>query len=103
MFSSNKISCEQFLIIWGASPPVAMILQSSPASARNLSSIPSSIHAVPNITPERMQSTVLVRIALFGARRSTAGRSAPLFVSASSEIPTPGAIAPPRYALLLST
>ena len=43
----------------------------------NISTIPSSIQAVPNIIPERMQSDVFDEITFFGAFISTDDSNAP--------------------------
>ncbi len=80
-----------------------MTLHFLPSSRSIRPHMPSIIQAVPLIRPERIHSAVLPPITCFGASKLTEESRAVRLVSASSEIPTPGAIAPPSNRLSSSS
>ena len=77
-------------------PPVATTLAVPPSSSAIRLTIPSTCATKPQTRPDWIEATVLRPITESGATGSTRRSIAVWETSASREISTPGAIAPPR-------
>ena len=77
-------------------PPVAITRADPPSSATIRATMPSTWATNPHTSPDWIEVTVLRPITESGATASTRRSIAVCETSASSEISTPGAMAPPR-------